>query len=50
MQDMMGGRIDYICDVISTALPLIRGNSINQGDRLVVAGAQPRALRSRHRP
>jgi tripartite-type tricarboxylate transporter receptor subunit TctC len=28
MQDMMGGRIDYICDVISTALPLIRGNSI----------------------
>jgi tripartite-type tricarboxylate transporter receptor subunit TctC len=28
MQDLMGGRIDYICDVISTALPLIRGNSI----------------------
>jgi tripartite-type tricarboxylate transporter receptor subunit TctC len=28
MQDMMGGRIDYICDVISTALPLIRSNSI----------------------
>jgi tripartite-type tricarboxylate transporter receptor subunit TctC len=28
MQDMMGGRIDYICDVISTALPLIRNNSI----------------------
>jgi tripartite-type tricarboxylate transporter receptor subunit TctC len=24
----MGGRIDYICDVISTALPLIRSNSI----------------------
>ena len=28
MQDMMGGRIDYICDVISTALPLVRSNSI----------------------
>jgi tripartite-type tricarboxylate transporter receptor subunit TctC len=28
MQDLMGGRIDYICDVISTALPLIRGKSI----------------------
>ena len=28
MQDMMGGRIDYICDVISTALPLIRGKSV----------------------
>jgi tripartite-type tricarboxylate transporter receptor subunit TctC len=28
MQDMMGGRIDYICDVISTALPLIRSNTI----------------------
>jgi tripartite-type tricarboxylate transporter receptor subunit TctC len=28
MQDLMGGRIDYICDVISTALPLIRSNSI----------------------
>lgn len=28
MQDLMGGRIDYICDVISTALPLIRSRSI----------------------
>jgi tripartite-type tricarboxylate transporter receptor subunit TctC len=28
MQDMMGGRIDYICDVVSTALPLIRSGSI----------------------
>ncbi|HKA79449.1 MAG TPA: tripartite tricarboxylate transporter substrate-binding protein [Xanthobacteraceae bacterium] len=28
MQDMMGGRIDYICDVISTALPLISSQSI----------------------
>ena len=28
MQDLMGGRIDYICDVISTALPLIRSQSI----------------------
>jgi tripartite-type tricarboxylate transporter receptor subunit TctC len=28
MQDMMGSRIDYVCDVISTALPLIRSNSI----------------------
>jgi tripartite-type tricarboxylate transporter receptor subunit TctC len=28
MQDLMGGRIDYICDVISTALPLIRSNSV----------------------
>jgi tripartite-type tricarboxylate transporter receptor subunit TctC len=27
MQDLMGGRIDYVCDVISTALPLIRSNS-----------------------
>jgi tripartite-type tricarboxylate transporter receptor subunit TctC len=28
MQDMMGSRIDYVCDVISTALPLIRSGSI----------------------
>jgi tripartite-type tricarboxylate transporter receptor subunit TctC len=28
MQDLMGGRIDYLCDVISTALPLIRSKSI----------------------
>jgi tripartite-type tricarboxylate transporter receptor subunit TctC len=28
MQDLMGSRIDYVCDVISTALPLIRGKSI----------------------
>src|SRR4029079_1487193 len=28
MQDLMGGRIDYICDVISTALPLIRNKSV----------------------
>src|SRR5712691_6993795 len=27
MQDLMGGRIDYVCDVISTALPLIRNKS-----------------------
>jgi len=27
MQDLMGGRIDYICDVISTALPHIRNKS-----------------------
>ncbi len=28
MQDIMGGRIDYICDVISTAVPLVRGNQV----------------------
>jgi len=28
MQDLMGGRIDYVCDVISTALPLIRNKSV----------------------
>src|SRR5262249_19383920 len=28
MQDIMGGRIDYICDVISTSLPLVRSNSV----------------------
>ncbi len=28
MQDLMGGRIDYVCDVISTALPLIRSKSV----------------------
>jgi tripartite-type tricarboxylate transporter receptor subunit TctC len=28
MQDLMGGRIDYICDVISTALPLIRNKAV----------------------
>jgi tripartite-type tricarboxylate transporter receptor subunit TctC len=27
MQDLMGGRIDYVCDVISTALPHIRNKS-----------------------
>jgi tripartite-type tricarboxylate transporter receptor subunit TctC len=28
MQDVIGGRIDYICDVISTSLPLVRANSV----------------------
>jgi tripartite-type tricarboxylate transporter receptor subunit TctC len=28
MQDIIGGRIDYICDVISTSLPLVRANSV----------------------
>jgi tripartite-type tricarboxylate transporter receptor subunit TctC len=28
MQDLMGSRIDYVCDVISTALPLIRNKSV----------------------
>ena len=28
MQDLMGGRIDYICDVISTSLPLVRSRSV----------------------
>ena len=28
MQDIMGGRIDYICDVISTSLPLVRAHSV----------------------
>ena len=28
MQDLIGGRIDYICDVISTALPLVRDGAI----------------------
>ena len=28
MQDLIGGRIDYLCDVTSTAAPLIRGNQI----------------------
>ena len=49
MQDLMGGRIDYICDVISTALPLIRGNSIKP-IALLSPAAQPRAPRSRDRP
>src|SRR5262249_14860220 len=28
MQDLMGGRIDYLCDVTSTAAPHVRNNSI----------------------
>src|SRR5262249_24264882 len=28
MQDIIGGRIDYICDVISTSLPLVRADSV----------------------
>src|ERR1043166_2627866 len=28
MQDIMGGRIDYICDVISTSLPLVRAGQV----------------------
>jgi tripartite-type tricarboxylate transporter receptor subunit TctC len=28
MQDIIGGRIDYICDVISTTLPLARANQV----------------------
>jgi tripartite-type tricarboxylate transporter receptor subunit TctC len=28
MQDLIGGRIDYICEQISTALPQIQGNSV----------------------
>jgi tripartite-type tricarboxylate transporter receptor subunit TctC len=28
MQDLVAGRIDYLCDIVSTALPQIRGNSV----------------------
>ncbi len=28
MQDIIAGHIDYICDVISTSLPLVRANSV----------------------
>jgi tripartite-type tricarboxylate transporter receptor subunit TctC len=28
MQDLIGGRIDYVCDVIQTSLPLIESNAI----------------------
>jgi tripartite-type tricarboxylate transporter receptor subunit TctC len=28
MQDIIAGRIDYICDVISTSAPLVRSNSV----------------------
>jgi tripartite-type tricarboxylate transporter receptor subunit TctC len=28
MQDMVGGRIDYICEIISTAQPFIRNNMV----------------------
>jgi tripartite-type tricarboxylate transporter receptor subunit TctC len=28
MQDLMGGRIDYLCDVIQTSMPLIQSHSI----------------------
>jgi tripartite-type tricarboxylate transporter receptor subunit TctC len=28
MQDVIAGRIDYICDVISTSLPLVRADSV----------------------
>ena len=48
MQDLMGGRIDYICDVISTALPLIR-SKIGEGDRAALATTQQRAAGSRNR-
>ena len=48
MQDLMGGRIDYICDVISTALPLIRSRSVKP-IALAFPAAQRGAARSRHR-
>jgi tripartite-type tricarboxylate transporter receptor subunit TctC len=28
MQDLIAGRIDYLCDIVSTALPQIRGNAV----------------------
>jgi tripartite-type tricarboxylate transporter receptor subunit TctC len=28
MQDLMAGRIDFMCDVVSTALPQIRGGTV----------------------
>ena len=28
MQDLVAGRIDYLCDIVSTALPQIRGNTV----------------------
>jgi tripartite-type tricarboxylate transporter receptor subunit TctC len=28
MQDLVAGRIDYLCDIVSTALPQIRGNAV----------------------
>ena len=29
MQDLIGGRLDYICEQISTAVPLIEGHAVN---------------------
>jgi tripartite-type tricarboxylate transporter receptor subunit TctC len=28
MQDMMGGRVDYMCEIVSTALPQIEGGAV----------------------
>jgi tripartite-type tricarboxylate transporter receptor subunit TctC len=28
MQDLAAGRIDYMCDVIATVLPQVKGNTV----------------------
>ena len=32
MQDLIGGRIDYLCEIITTAKPQIDGGSVKGGD------------------
>src|SRR5262245_17386363 len=40
MQDLIGGRIDYIAEQISTALPQIQGDAVKA---IATLGARPRA-------
>ena len=42
MQDLIAGRIDYMCEVTSTGVPQI-AVGLDQGDRAVVADARRRA-------
>ena len=53
MQDMIGGRIDYLCDAIATARPQIEGKTVNAIALLWLersSGASRRANRGRAGP
>jgi tripartite-type tricarboxylate transporter receptor subunit TctC len=48
LQDLIGGRIDYICEIISTALPQIRAKAV-KALAILSPQPQPGAARPSHR-
>ena len=55
MQDLQGGRIDYLCDVMTTAKPQIDGNAVKglaifDNKRSPALPNVPTAIEQAHRP